>query len=445
MESKMSATSVKLNKIKDFVKANVQLQCAQAFAPRLAIQGAPGTGKSDIIREICEENGWCLNVKYISNMSLEQITGLPAKVENGSTAIWTRPELFNFDNPEYAPSNYLTTTDTKVKDNTVKVLLIDDFHLADRMIQKYLFQLLTYKSLNGYHLPPNTAILLAGNRNTDKACANVIPAPVCNRMIFVEVHSDVEDWLLNFAFKHGIRSDITSYLHQHGDARLSSDPQESAAWASPRSWTYLSYQMDQHEKMFGKISMDDLKIIASGLIGNENAMKFIEYRELFAKWNFDQMFKNSFKSISKDFADAIETNPSEVYSIINSAISWLLATYRNNEFNITNENVVNAAEFVYRILTFLITYKNAKSMRNIRPLIAAGLKFIHVFQNSVSDFQKTKNTDLLNMFCSLIAKNSTDTDWIFYDLLLSVFDIKNTDPDELKRIEEAKKNLGYTL
>ena len=445
MASTMSATSVKLNNIKAFVKANVQLQCKQAFAPRLAIQGAPGTGKSDIIREICEENGWCLNVKYISNMSLEQITGLPAKVENGSTAIWTKPELFNFDNPEYAPGKYLNATDSKVKDETVKVLLIDDFHLADRMIQKYLFQLLTYKSLNGYKLPPNTAILLAGNRNTDKACANTIPAPVCNRMIFVEVHSDVEDWLLNFAFKHGVRTDITSYLHQYGDARLSCEPLESAAWASPRSWTYLSYQMDQHEAMFGSISMDDLKVMASGLIGTENAIKFIEYRELFAKWNFDNMIQLPFNKVIKSFEKEVNNNPSEVYAIINSAVSWLLATYRNKEFDIKNHEVITAAEFVYKILTFLITFKNEKSMRNVRPLIAAGLKFIHVFQNSVSEFQKSKNSDLFDMFCNLIAKESTDTDWIFYDLILSVFDIDNRDEEELERIKEAKKNLGYPL
>lgn len=444
MASTMSATSVKLNNIKTFVKANVMLQCKQPFAPRLAIQGAPGTGKSDIIREICEENGWCLNVKYISNMSLEQITGLPAKVENGSTAIWTKPELFNFDNPEFAPSKYMKGDQT-IQDNTVKILLIDDFHLADKMIQKYLFQLLTYKSLNGYKLPPNTAILLAGNRNTDKACANTIPAPVCNRMIFVEVHSDVEDWLMNFAFKHNIRTDITSYLHQHGDVRLSCEPMESTAWASPRSWTYLSYQMDQHEAMFGKINMDDLKIMAAGLIGMENAIKFIEYRELFAKWDFDKMIQLPFNKVTKSFATEIENNPSEVYAIVNSAVSWLLAVYRNAEYDSKNSKVINAAKFVYQILSFLITYKNAKSMRNARPLIAAGLKFIHIFQDSVNKLQKNKNSDLFDIFCDLLTEESNDTDWIFYDLLLTVFDVKNRDEDELKRIDEAKERLGYPL
>ena len=117
----MNFNAINLNKIKDYVKSNVALQCEMLHAPRLAIQGAPGTGKSDIIREICEENNWVLSVKYLSNMSLEQITGIPCKVEQGSTAVWTKPELFNFDFPEYAPEAYMNMSDTE-KNNVVKIL-----------------------------------------------------------------------------------------------------------------------------------------------------------------------------------------------------------------------------------------------------------------------------------------------------------------------------------
>jgi hypothetical protein len=113
MSGKMNFHAVNLNKIKNYVKSNVALQCNVLHAPRLAIQGAPGTGKSDIIREICEENNWVLSVKYLSNMSLEQITGIPCKVEHGSTAVWTKPELFNFDFPEYAPESYLPLLEEK--------------------------------------------------------------------------------------------------------------------------------------------------------------------------------------------------------------------------------------------------------------------------------------------------------------------------------------------
>lgn len=441
MAEAMNMNMINLNQIKDYVKANVALQCQQLYAPRLAIQGAPGTGKSDIIREICEENGWTLSVKYLSNMSLEQITGIPCKVESGSTAVWSKPELFNFDDTEYATDAYLKG-DQKAKDNTVKVLLIDDFHLADRIMQKYLFQLLTYKSLNGYHLPPNTAILLAGNRNTDKALANPIPAPVCNRLMFIEVKSDSKDWLNNFAFKHGIREDITSFIYNHGDLYLSSEPLESGAWASPRAWTYLSYQMDSYEKMFGSLNINVLKTMASGLLGPEMTGKFIEYRELFAKWDFNKLFKEGIKSAQNKFHKECETNSTNVYAIINAGCSWLLTVYRDEKYDVETEKMKEALQFVYDTMTYLMLFPNSKIRRNTRPLIVAGVKYLFMFQQVMANKIKGKKT--IGTALTACMNQDRDCDYLFFELLCYILDVRLSD-DEVERIKEAKDKLKYDL
>ena len=93
--------------------------------------GAPGCGKSDIMRQICEENNWALKCIYISNMSLEQLTGIPCKIEEGSEAVWSKPEIFNFKNLDFEPENYNEETSTTI-------LFLDDIHLADKIFQKYL-------------------------------------------------------------------------------------------------------------------------------------------------------------------------------------------------------------------------------------------------------------------------------------------------------------------
>jgi hypothetical protein len=435
MSREMNSNAIKLNDVKEYVKSNVMLQVAQLAAPRLAIQGAPGCGKSDLMRQICEENGWVLSVKYLSNMSLEQITGLPCKVENGSTAIWTKPELFNFNNPEYAPKG--------ANDDTIKILLIDDFHLADRIMQKYLFQLLTYKSLNGYHLPKNTAIILAGNRNIDKAGANPIPAPVCNRMMFVEVKSEAEDWLKNFAMKHGVREDICTYIMNNSEGRLSSEPIETAAWASPRSWTYLSYQMDAYEKAFGKIDLDNLKIMASGLIGPENAAKFIEYHELFAKWDYNKLFDMSFKNASSEYAKEIKKNPTDAYAIIASGVSWVVEKYKKAGYNAADKDIGKSVDFLYDTMAFLLTYKDQSARRNIRPLIAAGCKFLWMWQQAADQNNNTKKStgSLLSLIFNKM-KQERDVDWLFYELIANVIDYKVSTEDQ-KKIAKAKENLSF--
>ena len=131
--SEITGLEMPINNIKPFIIANVKNQCEKETTARMSIVGAPGCGKSDIMRQICEENGWGLSVKYISNMDLCQITGIPCQVKDGEEAKWTKPEIFNFSNLDYRPNNYK-------EGETVTVLLIDDFHLADRTIQKYLFE-----------------------------------------------------------------------------------------------------------------------------------------------------------------------------------------------------------------------------------------------------------------------------------------------------------------
>ena len=146
----LNSAAIKLNDIKKYITANVSLQLKQKAAPRLYMVGAPGCGKSDIMRQICQENNWGLVVRYVSNMSIEQMTGLPVKPEHGEVTSWSMPELFNFSNIEYEPEGY-------EPGKTPTVLLLDDFHLCDRMMQKYMFQLLTYMGLNGCKQEPESA------------------------------------------------------------------------------------------------------------------------------------------------------------------------------------------------------------------------------------------------------------------------------------------------
>ena len=53
----LNSAAIKLNDIKKYITANVGLQLKQKAAPRLYMVGAPGCGKSDIMRQICQENG----------------------------------------------------------------------------------------------------------------------------------------------------------------------------------------------------------------------------------------------------------------------------------------------------------------------------------------------------------------------------------------------------
>ena len=436
--SEITGLEMPINNIKPFIIANVKNQCEKDITARMSIVGAPGCGKSDIIRQICEENNWGLSVKYISNMDLCQITGIPCQVKDGEEAKWTKPEIFNFSNLDYKPKDYK-------EGESVTILLIDDFHLADRTIQKYLFQLLTYKSINSYKLPKNTAIILAGNRNTDKALANVIPAPVMNRLAVFEVTAEATDWLKNFAFKHGVRSDITSFIHTRGDVFLSQTPIESVPWASPRSWTFLSEQMDSYEKNIGPLTIDKLKAIATGLIGSEYATEFIAYRELFAKWNFDELCKEKISILKTKFEKEASKNSSAVYAIVNAVSSWMINKLKDYHFDVDKKEATDVIDFTYEVMTTLLTIK--VNNIQVKPLVIAGTNYIYMFQEAVIDQcgELPKNFDLVSVIRKFLMnlQKDRDIDYIYFEILANIFGkrIKISDEDK-KRIEEAKKNLG---
>jgi len=433
--SEITGNEIPINDIKPFIIANVKAQCKHHTTARMSIVGAPGCGKSDIMRQLCEENGWGLSVKYISNMSLEQITGIPCQVKSGEDAKWTKPEIMNFAELEYKPKDYKMG-------ETITILLIDDSHLADRNMQKYLFQLLTYKSLNGYHLPENTAIILAGNRNTDKALANVIPAPVMNRLSVFEVTTRAEDWLKNYAFIHNVRDDITSFINTKGDLYLSQTPIESVPWASPRSWTFLSEQMNSYEEAFGSLRIDKLKLLATSLLGSEVAAEFIAYRELFAKFNFDELSKLPIKSLKTMFEEEAEKNNSVVYAIINAVSSWMISKIREYNFDVNKKEVVDIINFTYEVMATVLSMK----VHNIqvKPLVIAGTNYIYKFQeaalNGMKNIPQNFNfTSVLLTFFSNLQKKR-DIDYIYFEILANIFNVPISATDR-KEIERAKQSI----
>lgn len=316
-------TSLNLNKAASFISRSVVLQLDANRNGHLTsmpwLSGSPGIGKSEAVRQICRHKGWGLKVVYMATIMLEQITGLPKigkEEDTGSEFIrWSRPEIFNFNHLEVVPDS----------DQHPIMLFLDDAHLCNRQIQAYMFQLLTYRSIHDHRLPENVAIVLAGNRGNDKAGFQEILAPVANRIFFINIHADIEQWVENYAVSNTIRSDIITFLQNYPEC-LIGKPLESGAWPSPRSWSYASMTLDS----FGAPLTDQVIFtVLTGHVGTEATTRFIEYHELYAKWMPAEILNghNSirFKSLSKV----------QCYALLSSCVTYLLKKLREDKFKMT--------------------------------------------------------------------------------------------------------------
>ena len=92
-------------------------------------------------------------------------------------------------------------------------------------------------------------------------------------------------------------------------------------------------------------------------------------------------------------------------------------------------------------MTFLLTYKEAAARRNIRPLIAAGCKFLYMYQVAMEQNHGKTATSLLSLIFNKM-KQERDVDWLFYELIANVIDYK-LDADDQKKIAKAKENLSF--
>ncbi len=362
-------TRLNLNKAADFVIRSVRLQLDAGRNGHLTsipwLSGSPGIGKSEVIRQICHDRGWGLRVVYMATLMLEQITGLPGigKNEdiNSEYIRWSRPEIFNFDKLNIAPKN----------NNSPVVMFLDDAHLCSRQIQAYMFQLLTYRSVHDHKLPDNVALILAGNRGNDKAGFQEILAPVANRLFFINIHADFDQWMEDFAVKNRIRSDIITFLRHYPEC-LVGTPLESDAWASPRSWTYASISFDS----FGDSLTDETMFtILSGHVGTEATTRFIEYHELYAKWNAKKIL-NKHETVEIESLSKIES-----YALLSSCVACLLKYFRENRFRLNGfmERLINNFE---SILIDMIRWH--------KEIVPLGLKLILVEEKAA-----TGRTDII--------------------------------------------------
>ena len=194
-----------------------------------------------------------------------------------------------------------------------------------------------------------------------------------------------------------------------------------------------------YEELHGRIDLDELRVMAAGLLGPEVTQQFIMYRELFAKWDFDQIKNQKWELVKERYLKEAQKNPTAVYAIINSAVTWAIAKYKKSGYDPKDKEVLDAVKLVYNTLAFLLVMK-CNSV-NCQPLVAAGTKFLHLYQQAQENNNTGKQAKPLVELLLDEMQQERDVDWIFYELLSGIFNIQ-LDDDDLKSIEQAKAKIA---
>ena len=231
-------------------------KCVKIQRP-VFLWGAPGIGKSDIVKQIGDEQDRDVIDVRLSLWEPTDIKGIPYYNSDSGTMTW-------------APPSELPTD----KDSTA-ILFLDELNSAAPATQAAAYQLILNRRVGTYVLPKGVSIVAAGNRETDKGVTYRMPAPLANRFLHLELRTDFEDWL-NWATSNKVHEQVVGYLGFAKQDLYDFDPRSSSrAFATPRSWSFVSELLSDDD-----LDESTLTDLVAGAVGEGLAVKFMAHRKV---------------------------------------------------------------------------------------------------------------------------------------------------------------------
>lgn len=277
-----------------------QLKLAVGRALRLRaplmIHGSPGIGKSEIVDQARQEEGFKNMIDLrLSQLDQVDLRGVPSVIDG----------VTHWNPPEFLPREAST------------VLFLDEINSAERGVMAAAYELILNRRVGKYKLPDDAAIICAGNLATDYAMVNQMPSALKNRMTHVTLDVNLDDWCEWAMTKGDIHESVIAFLRfrpgmlnefdqgnktkeAKGKAR---NLREATSFATPRTWSIMSRFV--HDGIEGEIEYETY----SGIVGEAAAAEFTGFQKYYrALPNLDQILMNP-KS------GKVPTEPATLYAL----------------------------------------------------------------------------------------------------------------------------------
>ena len=220
------------------------------------IWGAPGIGKSSIVRSIAKEQGLEFLDLRLSLLDPTDLKGIPFFNSDTNEGVWAKPS--------FLPSN------TSPKG----ILFLDEINTAPPAVQASAYQLILDRKVGEYELPDGWSIVAAGNRETDRGVVYKMPPPLANRFVHFEMEVDFNDWK-SWAYSVKLEASIIGYLAYDKSMLFTFDATSNEkSFATPRSWEYVDSIVKSG------IETDLILDSISGAVGREAAIGYISFKKV---------------------------------------------------------------------------------------------------------------------------------------------------------------------
>lgn len=210
--------------------------------------GAPGVGKSDVIKQIAEDHKLELRDVRLSLLDPIDLKGFP-------TIDTVKKQM------SWLPADFLPKKGKGL-------LFLDEMNSAPQSVQAAAYQLVLNRKIGEYKLPDGWSVMAAGNRTSDRSVVHAMPAALANRFVHLDFEINVDDWS-HWAMDNEIHTDLRAFIRFRPNLLHSFDSASNPrAFPSPRSWAFVNdIYKDNH-------SADDEYELVKGTVGEGAAAEF---------------------------------------------------------------------------------------------------------------------------------------------------------------------------
>ncbi|WP_075878608.1 ATP-binding protein [Vreelandella massiliensis] len=225
--------------------------------PPVMLWGAPGVGKSAIVRKVAEEQGIGFIDIRLAQREPVDLRGLPVPDNERGVVDW------------------LLAGEWPRDPNSRGILLFDELTAADRSLQVAAYELILDRRLGDlYRLPPGWLVVAAGNRLEDRAVAQTFSSALANRFCHLNLTPDLDNWT-RWARSEGLHPEVIAFLRFRPECFFSMEGAVEQGWPSPRSWARVAQSLRQADSL----PADVQALIVHGLVGEGAGTEFLAFRD----------------------------------------------------------------------------------------------------------------------------------------------------------------------
>jgi len=270
------------------------------------VWGAPGIGKSSIVKQIADEIDMEFIDLRLSLLDPTDLKGIPFFDASSQQGVWAKP-------------SFLPNSD----DTSKGILFLDEINSAPPSVQASAYQLILDRKIGDYSLPKGWSIVAAGNRENDRGVVYRMPPPLANRFVHFEMEVDFDDWK-KWAYKKGIDSSIISFLQYDKNMLFTFDASTNEkSFATPRSWEFVDTIIKS--QIEPKLLLEAI----SGAVGKSSAVAYISFKRIMNR--LPDMYK-----ILDGTIEHIDDEDNRLMMALSIGIINILIDKSDNKFYINN-------------------------------------------------------------------------------------------------------------